>query len=99
MLALADRGDYAAYVLAVLDDGVADSKIAECDFVSDGDVLMDYGTKFAVILRDDTQHFSSGRQVLDYDHAHIVAVVVHQEVRSDFHDFAPIRQDSVFHKI
>jgi len=88
VVSFADRDHHTAYILAVLDHGVADSEIAQCDLVSDRYVLTDCGTKLAVVLREHTQHFSAGRQVLDNDDAHIVAVVVHQEVRSDFHDFA-----------
>jgi hypothetical protein len=43
VVALADRRDDAAYVLAILDDRVADSEILQRDLVADRDVLVVYG--------------------------------------------------------
>src|ERR1700722_13351174 len=77
VVALADGGNDAAYILAVLDDRVADREIAQGDLVSDRHVLVGYRAQLAVILGDDDEELRSGGKVLDDHDADVIAVVVY----------------------
>jgi hypothetical protein len=77
VVALADGGNDAAYILAVLDDRVADREIAQGDFVPDRHVLIGYCAQLAVVLGYDNEELRSGGEVLDDHDADVVAVVVY----------------------
>jgi hypothetical protein len=77
VVALADGGNDAAYILAVLDDCVADGEVAQRDLVSDRHVLVGYRAQLAVVLGYDDEELRSGREVLDDHDADVVAVVVY----------------------
>jgi hypothetical protein len=77
VVALADGGNDAAYILAVLDDRIADREIAQGDLVPDRHVLVGYCAQLAVVLGYDDEELRSGSEVLDDHDADVVAVVVY----------------------
>ena len=60
VVALADGCDDPAYILAVLDDRIADPEIAQRDLVANRHVLVVYRAQLAVILRHDDEELRAG---------------------------------------
>jgi len=76
VIAAADWRHDSTDVLAVLDYGVANREVAQCNLVADGNVLIAHGMNFTVILGYDTQNVVSRGEIFDHDHPDVVVVVV-----------------------
>jgi hypothetical protein len=81
VIAFANGGNDAAYILAILDDRVTDGEVLESDFVPYGHVLVVNCTHLAVILGNDHEQVGTGLEIFDHHDAHVIAVVVDQQVR------------------
>jgi hypothetical protein len=86
VIALANGRNYAADVLTVLDHGIANGQVLQCDLVAEGYVLIEEAAELAVILGYDAVQISAGGKVLDDYHADVVAAVMHEQVRYLVHD-------------
>src|SRR4051812_11402589 len=97
VVALAHGRDYATDILAVLDDGIAHGEVLQGNLVPDRHILIDNGTKLAVVLCDDAEHVGAGSEILDDDHADVVAAVMDEKVRYFGHGDPSVSE--VFYKI
>jgi hypothetical protein len=85
VVAFADRRHYAAYVLAILHDRVADRQVAQRNLVTDRHVMVGYGAQLAVILRYDAHELGARLEAFDDDDADIVPMVVYEQMRWGSH--------------
>src|SRR5690348_15479253 len=85
VIALADRSDYAAYVLAILHDRVAYREVAQRDLVADRHVMVGYGAQLAVILCYDAKQVGARLEAFDDDDADVVPAIVYEQMRCGSH--------------
>lgn len=99
VVAAADRGNDAAYILAVLDDSVAHREVSQGNLVPDRNVLIRDGAQLAIVFGYYTEELRSGRETLDHHHANVVPMVVHEQVRFCVHSVLPWWKAGMLHKI
>jgi hypothetical protein len=80
MAALTDIGDDAAYIMSILQHGVANFQITESDFVTERDGIERFEANGFVSLHDPTSDFFAWLDVFDNHDANGVRFVVHDEV-------------------
>jgi hypothetical protein len=80
MAAFADIGNYAAYVISVLQHGVANFQVAEGNFVTERDGIERLEANGLVGFHDPTGDFFAGLDVFDDDDTNGVGFIVHDEI-------------------
>ncbi len=82
MAAFGDIGHDAAYVVAILQDGVADFQIAKSDFVAERNSIERLEVDGLIGFHNPAGNFFAGLHVLDNDDANRVGFVMNDEICS-----------------
>src|SRR5579864_720359 len=91
VIAFAYRGNHAANILAVLDHRVAYVQVLEGDFVAERYLLIGAAPEFAVVLGHHAKEIRSRGHAFDHDHCDVIAMIMHEQMRSFSHGRPPGR--------